>query len=145
MTASARLMVVTHSFVAAKSGPQIVIDTDNIILAWYLPGVLSEHRQNTIMVATEKLHPLLRKNQTGTSSCTQREISIQAQMCLSVWSPYHWHGSNKGTRSGNFQQPMSWLEEISESNTILSVILGQETFSNLQQAAEIVQQDVLKD
>ena len=50
---------------------------------------------------------------------------------------------------------MSWLEEISESNTILSAILGvihpqlydagQETFSNLQQAAEIVQQDVLKD
>jgi hypothetical protein len=50
---------------------------------------------------------------------------------------------------------MSWLEEISESNAILSAILGvihphlyksgQDTFSRLRRAAEIDRQDVLQD
>jgi hypothetical protein len=36
---------------AAESGPQIVIDTDNVILAWYLPGVLSEARQASLLTS----------------------------------------------------------------------------------------------
>ncbi|KAH9035546.1 hypothetical protein EDB85DRAFT_2143712 [Lactarius pseudohatsudake] len=104
---------------AAESGPQIVIDTDNIILAWYLPGVLS--------------------------------TDVQTGM-ITLSPAWFQQGHNA---SVNFKLPaaMSWLEEISESNTILSAILGvihphlyksgQDTFSRLRRAAEINRQDVL--
>jgi hypothetical protein len=66
------------------SRPCIIVDMQGIILAWYLPGILkdsrqvssftlSDHRiksgvfQGAIMVATEKLHPLLGNRQTDAS------------------------------------------------------------------------------
>ncbi|KAH9014882.1 hypothetical protein EDB85DRAFT_2157127 [Lactarius pseudohatsudake] len=138
---------------AAESGPQIVIDTDNIILAWYLPGL-----QNAIMAATEKLRSFLGKKQTGASSRTRCEnfhpgTDVKTGM-ITLSPAWFQQGHNA---SVNFKLPaaMSWLEEISESNAILSAILGvihphlyksgQDTFSRLRRAAEIDRQDVLRD
>ena len=62
------------------SRPCIIVDMHGVILAWYLPGILKDSRQvgmltlsnhgskpdthqSEIMVATEKLHPMLKKKQ----------------------------------------------------------------------------------
>ncbi|KAH9037991.1 hypothetical protein EDB83DRAFT_2228594 [Lactarius deliciosus] len=140
---------------AAESGPQIVIDADNIILAWYLPGVLSEPRQAS----------LLTSGQTGASNRSRSENfhpgpDVQTGM-ITLSPAWFQQGHNNSQRapqaSVNFKSPaaMSWLEEFSESNAILSAILGvihpqlykagQDTFSRLRQAAEIDRQDVLRD
>ncbi|KAH9014934.1 hypothetical protein EDB84DRAFT_1567921 [Lactarius hengduanensis] len=145
---------------AAESGPQIVIDTDNIILAWYLPGL-----QNAIMAATEKLRSFLGKKQTGASSrthCENFHPGTDVQTGMITLSPAWFQQGHNNSQpapqaSVNFKLPaaMSWLEEISESNAILSAILGvihprlyksgQDTFSCLRRAAEIDRQDVLRD
>ncbi|KAH9031242.1 hypothetical protein EDB84DRAFT_1562314 [Lactarius hengduanensis] len=145
---------------AAESGPQIVIDTDNIILAWYLPGL-----QNAIMAATEKLRSFLGKKQTGASSrthCENFHPGTDVKTGMITLSPAWFQQGHNNSQpapqaSVNFKLPaaMSWLEEISESNAILSAILGvihphlyksgQDTFSRLRRAAEIDRQDVLRD
>ncbi|KAH9069435.1 hypothetical protein EDB83DRAFT_2518599 [Lactarius deliciosus] len=143
---------------AAESGPQIVIDADNIILAWYLPG-------NAIMAATEKLRSFLGKKQTGASNRSHSENfhpGPDVQTGMITLSPAWFQQGHNNSQwapqaSINFKSPaaMSWLEEFSESNAILSAILGvihpqlykagQDTFSRLWQAAKIDQQDVLRD
>jgi hypothetical protein len=69
------------------SCPCVVVDMHNVILAWYLPGALSDSRQvnpficlisaayitvltsfqGAMMAATKKLYPLLGGHQSGTS------------------------------------------------------------------------------
>jgi hypothetical protein len=66
------------------SMPCIIVDMQGIILAWYCPGILSDSRQvslfalsdrsrkpdtsqNAMLAAREKLLPLLKKSQSGSS------------------------------------------------------------------------------
>jgi hypothetical protein len=81
------------------SSPCVVVDMDNVILAWYLPGALSDSRQvnrliclisaayltfltsfqGAMMAATKKLYLLLGGHQSGTSWRVDPETFCQGQ------------------------------------------------------------------
>jgi hypothetical protein len=81
------------------SSPCVVVDMDNVILAWYLPGALSDSRQvnqliclisaayltfltsfqGAMMVATKKLYLLLGGHQSGSSWRVDPETFCQGQ------------------------------------------------------------------
>ncbi|KAH9044158.1 hypothetical protein EDB84DRAFT_1559115 [Lactarius hengduanensis] len=151
---------------AARSGPRIVVDMDNVILVWYLPGILNDSRQSKITAATENLRPLLRSHQTGASSranCENFHPGTDVPTGMITLSPAWFQQGHQETvqktpqAAAIFQSEaaMNWLEDISESNAILSAILGvihphlynagRDTFNRLRQTAEIARQDVLQD
>ncbi|KAH9027147.1 hypothetical protein EDB85DRAFT_2148689 [Lactarius pseudohatsudake] len=143
---------------AARSGPHIVVDMDNVILVWYLPGILNDSRQSKITAATENLRPLLRSHQTGASShanCENFHPGTDVPTGMITLSPAWFQQGHQAAAIFQSEAAMNWLEDILESNAILSAILGvihphlynagRDTFNRLRQTAEIARQDVLQD
>ncbi|KAF8486611.1 hypothetical protein F5888DRAFT_1582267, partial [Russula emetica] len=130
--------------------PCIIVDMQGFILAWYLPAILSDFRQvglfspsdrsgkpdasqNAMLVAREKLGPLLNKS-SGSSWRNNAEYfhpGEGAQGSVNLSPAWFQQGHDETVQqypqvSANFSSPaaLEWLDAISESNAIMSGILA---------------------
>ncbi|KAN0103717.1 hypothetical protein V8E52_011699 [Russula decolorans] len=118
--------------------PCIIVDMQGIILAWYLPGILTDSRQETGRLSecnvggARKAAPI-----AGKLILNQAMVQQHPQVLANFSSP----------------AALDWLDAASESNSILSAILavihptlydaGRQTVKCLRNTPEIDPQDVL--
>ncbi|KAH9012162.1 hypothetical protein EDB85DRAFT_2159236 [Lactarius pseudohatsudake] len=145
------------------SRPCIVVDMQGVILAWHLPGILSDSRQSEMMAATEKLHPLLEKRPKGTSWRLDPGYfpsGLEGLQGLVNFSPAWFQQAHETVQefpqvSTSLKNPaaLDWLDHATESNSIMSAILavihpelydaGRNTFKVLRNCSEIKPQEIL--
>ncbi|KAH9012488.1 hypothetical protein EDB85DRAFT_1900316 [Lactarius pseudohatsudake] len=150
------------------SRPCIVVDMQGVILAWHLPGILTDSRQSEMMAATQKLHSLLEKCPRSTSWCLDPEYfpsGLEGLQGLVNFSPAWFqqgHELISVERVQEFPQvsvslkmlaALEWLDRATESNSIMSAILavihpelydaGRNTLKVLRGHSEIQPQEIL--
>ncbi|KAH9016575.1 hypothetical protein EDB84DRAFT_1256888, partial [Lactarius hengduanensis] len=116
------------------SRPCIVVDMQGVILAWHLPGILTNSRQSEMMAATQKLHPLLEKRPRSTSWRAGPEYfpsGLEGLQGVADFSPAWFQQAHEMVQefpqvSVSLRKPaaLDWLDHATESNSIMSAILA---------------------
>ncbi|KAH9037002.1 hypothetical protein EDB85DRAFT_1861756 [Lactarius pseudohatsudake] len=145
------------------SRPCIVVDMQGVILAWHLPGILTDSRQSEMMAATQKLHSLLEKRPRSTSWRLDPEYfpsGLEGLQGLVNFSPAWFQQGHERVQefpqvSASLKTPaaLEWLDRATESNSIMSAILavihpelydaGRNTLKVLRGHSEIQPQEIL--
>ncbi|KAH9166668.1 hypothetical protein EDB89DRAFT_1857208 [Lactarius sanguifluus] len=137
------------------SRPCIVIDMQGVILAWHLPGILSDSWQ--------KLHSMLEKRPKGTSwrvDLGYFPSGLEGLQGLADFSPAWFQQGHEMVQefpqvSASLKKlaALDWLDHTTESNSIMGAILavihpelydaGRDTFKVLRNCSEIQPQEIL--
>ncbi|KAH9026115.1 hypothetical protein EDB85DRAFT_1893533 [Lactarius pseudohatsudake] len=150
------------------SRPCIVVDMQGVILAWYLPGILTDSRQSEMMTATQKLHPLLEKHPRSTSWCLDPEyfpMGLEGLQGLVDFLPAWFQQGHELISVEMVQEfpqvntslkksaALEWLDCATELNSIMSAILAvihpelydasQDTLKVLRGHSEVQPQEIL--
>jgi hypothetical protein len=109
------------------SKPCIIVDMHGVILAWYLPGILKDPRQvgmltlsdysskpdtfqSEIMVATEKLHPMLEKKRKKKKSTCSTGTKTGASWRT---DPKYFHSGTQAPK-GSINISPAWFQQAHE-------------------------------